>query len=212
MISALLAFGCGENAAPQPIRSVAPFTFEATRAKDLVVPVTSFPAGTYVVQEAAVKADEVGTLESLEDRATLLEILTRNGYTGGYVRTVEFVNGGVPLTRQVSVLLFRDGPSAKAAVSALTDLRLRGGFDEISLGTRIGDASRFVGGDFRVPDPLGDRPTGAFEVIYSYLNAVVLTLIADDRESAPRDGSADLALMELRHLRDAVARQTPRPS
>jgi hypothetical protein len=212
MVSALLAFGCAGNAAPQPVGSVAPFIFEGNGAKDLVLPVTSFPAGTYVTQEAAMAADEVGTLESLEDRAALLEILRGSGYTGGYVRTFEFVNGGVPHTRQVSVLLFRDGPAAKAAVSALTEMRVRGGFNEIGLGTRIGDASRFVGANFRIPDPGGDRFTAGFEVIFAYLNAVVLTFIADDRDASPGDGSADFALTELRYLRDALARQTPKPS
>jgi hypothetical protein len=212
VLCGLLAFGCASNAAPQPVESAAPFTFEGNRARDLVLPVASFPAGTYVAREAAMAADEVGTLESLDDRATLLAILRSNGYTGGYVRTFEFVNGGVPHTRQVTVLIFRDGPAARAAVSAFTEMRLKSGFDEISLGTRIGDGSRFVGGNFRVPDPRGDRLTAAYEVVYSYLNAVVLTFIADDRDASPGEGSADFALIELRFLRDAVARQTPRPS
>jgi hypothetical protein len=191
---------------------LAPILFEAGRAKDLVMPVTMFPAGTYVSQETALAADDVGPRESIDDTA-LREILTSNGYTGGYARTFEYVNGGfVPHTRQVSVLLFKDSLAAKAAVGGLTEIRLRSGFEEVSLGTRIGDGSRLVGANFRIPDPRGDRLTAAFEVVYSYLNAVVLTFIADDRDDSPGEASGDFALMELRFLREVVARPTPRPT
>jgi hypothetical protein len=213
VLSVILAAGCSSNAAPQPPSSGASFTFEGDRAKDLVLPVTLFPAGTYVLEDEAMTAEEVGSAESLRESAPLREVLTASGYAGGYVRSFESANGGlVPYRAQVSVLLFRDSPAAKSAIRALTEMRVRQGFSEYSLGTRIGDESRLVGADAFASDAPGARLVAEFQVVYAYLNAVVLAFVIDDKDASPGNASTDLALMELRFLRDAVARQTPKPS
>ena len=212
-LAAVVASSCG-GIAPQAIKSPPPpFTFESGRAKELVIPVTLLNAGTRTVTEASMMANEVGLVESHEDPEVVTDLLTQNGYLSGYVRRFEFDNGGaVPNRRQVAVLLVHDGPAAKAVVEALTDLRLRSGFSEFSIGGRIGDDSRMVGVNLRIPDAAGDKITVAFEVAYAYLNAVVFAVMTDDQDAATGKDAIDLARLELQYMRDALTRATPRPS
>ena len=211
--AALVASSCA-GIAPQAIKSPPPpFTFEGARAKELVIPVTLLNAGTRTVTEAVMTADEVGVVESHEDPAVVTDLLTQNGYLSGYVRRFEFDNGGaVPNRRQVAVLLVRDSAAAKAVVEALTDIRVRNGFSEFSIGGRIGDDSRMVGVNLRIPDAAGDKITVAFEVAYAYLNAAVFSVMTDDQDSAKGQDAIDLARLELQYIRDALTRATPRPS
>jgi hypothetical protein len=209
IVCGFIAVACAGNAAPQSSRSQVPFTFDGNRAKELVIPVTMLGAGTIVPREYAITAEELVATARVPDRADLNENLNKNGYTAGYVRAFQLENGGVvPDARQVTVLLFRDSAAAKDVAASLTAIRQRNGWYEFSMPGRIGDESRLSGVNIQGPE----GETEIWEVAYVYINALVLCVTSDDAESGASQNAADLALVEQRFLREAVARQTPKPS
>jgi hypothetical protein len=129
-------------------------------------------------------------------------VLRRNGFLSAYFREFEFSNEGRnPLANSVFVVLFEQPSGARTALLELTEIRLRYGYREMSLGGRIGDDSRGMVAQFGSGQTEAEKPLSVADVLFVNANALVLARSVDDLGTLKHVDAIQFAKAELAWLR-----------
>lgn len=202
LAGALLAGCAGSPPKTEQTPVPSPTTFAVLSVKGLVLPVAELPGGTKSSREGAFGLTDFASYENESAPIEVETVLRRNGFLSAYFREFELGNAGPnPLTSLIFVVLFEDSDRARSAMSELSEVRMRYGYHEMSLGGRIGDESRGMVANFGGSNTPAEVPISVADVLFVHSNAVVLARLMDDYGTLRHQDAITLAKSELAWLR-----------